>query len=197
MRAVSTSPSNFINIFKENKGANLIFDEAMNQIFNILQKSVGEEELLCEISKKQEIFENLKFAFSEKIQSEMQKTILFGKFSRGDYDAVAFGDFPQITKELEILIQNYNREFVLRLFCFSKSMNPLIFWLDESKRAELPKNSLLLAVIMGCNIHVLKYLRNKQEFNELPTIEKQELLIRGKRFSKEDGYQFLLKELDP
>ena len=183
-------------LLEENTQINSIFDEALTKIFNILQTWKPFEDIGFPISNKTYYLDRVKHEFTLLIQKDSENLAYFGKFRLGEYDEIAFGDSPQITKEVDCILQNFNREFVLRLFCMSKSMKTLIFWFEESKRAKLPKNSLLLAVVMGCNVHVLKFLRNKEPFNGINPLEKNELRMRGKRFIGGEGYEFLLKELE-
>lgn len=99
-----------------------------------------------------------------------------------------------LTPELELIIAHFGRKFLRVLFLKCKFIETLKFWFEEFK-LQLPIDSISLAVCMGCNIVVLKYLKEKLSFKMISKKERKNLINRGKRFHNE-GISFLESEFN-
>lgn len=113
-------------------------------------------------------------------------------FKNGKYDDLVFGQSPRKTEALETLINGANREFMQRLFLKCSSVEQLTFWLAEG--AKMPKDALALAVLLGNNVYILRYLKEQGALENLPDGDKQQLLMRANRFDNQ-GLEFLKQAL--
>lgn len=144
-------------------------------------------------SEKEVICEKFKHTILTK-QKEAHKKIeeVGEKLNHGKYNQLILAEHPMITEELEIVKARYSRELIQKLFVKCESDKVLRFWLDEQE-IQLPKDTWALAVNLGANIVVLKYLKEKGFFDGLEEKEKRELLNRAKRFPGE-GLNYLRQE---
>lgn len=145
---------------------------------------LGEPKVICE---------KIKSAVIKERKDIHEKIVeIHTNLTQGKYDEIILSENPAITEELEIAKTKYSREFIQILFVKCKSDRVLRFWLDE-QNLELPKDTWALAVNLGANIAVLKYLKDKGFYNGLSQGEKSELLIRANRFPGE-GLNYLKQE---
>jgi hypothetical protein len=117
---------------------------------------------------------------------------IYGNFIQGKYDQLIFGEKPQLTKELSVILSHYNRDFIQRLFTLCDSRKNLDFWLQETE-AKLPKDTWALAVNLGNNIVVLQYLKDHGWFDCVSEEDKSSLLQRAQKFSG-TGLEYLKTE---
>lgn len=113
-------------------------------------------------------------------------------FAQGLYDNLIFSNSPQLSPDLKMMISKYNRDFIQRFFFKCISEAQIDFWV-ESGRMELPTDSLALAIALGNNIFVLKYLKSKGWFEQLSPEDKVGLIQRASRFDNA-GLAYLKKE---
>lgn len=144
-----------------------------------------------------ELQEQLKLTMIKQIEEEVKQAPrkleeIHDAFLKGKYDEEAFSNAPKTTKDLEAVVNQYNRDFVQRLFVKCKSIDTIKFWI-ETNNARLPKDSLALGVCMGCNVVVLQFLKEKGLFENLSEEDKFNLVARAKRFDGE-GLKFLETE---
>ena len=124
----------------------------------------------------------------------MQKAGNYTEFTQGAYDQLIFADFPQITDELQQILLHHKDRFVERLFRFCNNIKTLKFWFEVYK-LKMTVWPLALAAMMGCNITVIRYLKEHDYFKSLDEESKNLILIISKRFEGE-GRDFLEKELE-
>jgi hypothetical protein len=133
-----------------------------------------------------------------KTSAELHAEETLKKFNEGIYDPVAFDQSPELTDDLKIVIEKYNRAFIQRLFLKCDSNSCMHFWLEPG-RAHLPDDALALAWSMHNNIFVVRYLKEKGWYDSLSKDEKNEFLARSAMFMNEEskygeGSRYLKKE---
>ena len=126
-------------------------------------------------------------------EDKIARIKILEEFRDGKFDAVAFGDEPRITEDLKKIIDDDEKGFLQRLFFCSKSDETLKYWF-EIQKLNFPKNALGYGVCLGCNLPVIKYLKEKISFKDLDEEEKKFLLVRAMRF-KGEGLTLLEEEL--
>ena len=140
-------------------------------------------------------------SFLSMIQSDLETLFkrqtpqnIYSEFINGKYDELVFSENPISTKEIETLIASFPQNFIESLFFKCKYKKTLEFWFENSI-LKLPKNAVCLAVCLGCNLSVLKFLKDKQLFQDIDQKTRKNLLNRGKRFQNE-GLFYLAKEFE-
>lgn len=106
----------------------------------------------------------------------------------GKYDKVIF-ETPSLTEEMRIVIDKHHLDFVERLFCKCTSIDTLRFWFDANN-VKLPAKSLAIAVAMGNNIFVLRYLKEHGWLDNISKADQEGLIKRAQRFPGK-GLEFL------
>jgi hypothetical protein len=166
----------------------VILQKCLDDITNLPEfselKLLNEPKIVCEKFKSTVLSE----------QKEVHKKIeeIRENLTRGKYDEMMFSENPTLTEELKIALSKYSTDIVEILFTKCKSDKVLRFWLDEQKMT-LPSDTWALAVNLGVNIVVLKYLKEKGFFDGLSKEDKEELLDCAKRFPGE-GLSYLKEE---
>jgi len=139
------------------------------------------------------LHEQLKSTILSEVQEAPKKIEeIHNEFTKGKYDKFILSDTPILTIELMIILSSYNREFIQYLFTNCESDKCLRFWLDKPE-VKLPEDTWALAVSLGNNIFVLKYLKEKGWFDKLTDSDKEQLLERGQKFQGE-GLEYLKTE---
>jgi SPX domain protein involved in polyphosphate accumulation len=172
----------------ENTQLDTILTKCLQEITQLPEfkelKFLGEKKVICEK------FKSTIFAEQKEVHKKIAE--VRENLKHGKYNQLILAERPMVTEELEIVKAEYARELIQKLFVKCKSDKVLRFWLDEQK-VELPEDTWAMAVNLGANITVFKYLKEKGFFNELSEEQKTELLNRADRFPGE-GLEYLKQE---